>query len=91
LDFRLLDIVGVLTVDLEKALMREDAGVLLGVTRPKEGVILPFDPDGVTRPPREEATEEGRWIAPTPTVGADSLVVATKTPQLGGHVKYCLL
>jgi hypothetical protein len=84
--------------------MREDDGVVPGVTRPNKGVILPLESDGVmrplcrdverdgvARPPREEATEDGRWIAPTPTVGAESLVVATKTPQLGGHVKYCLL
>jgi len=93
-----------LTVDLENALIREDDGVVPGVIRPNEGVTLPLEPDGVTRPlcidvetdgvarpPREEATEDGRWIAPAPTVGAESLVVATKTPQLGGHVKYCLL
>jgi len=92
-----------LTVDLENALMREDDGVVPGVIRPNEGVTLPLEPDGVTRPlcidvekdgvarpPREEATEDGRCVAPTPTVGAESLVVATKTPQLGGHVKYCL-
>ena len=104
LNFRLLEIVGVLTVDLEKVLMREDAGVVFGVTRPKEGVTLPFEPDGVVRPlgmdverdgvarpPREEATEDGRRDAPMPTVGADNLVVATKTPQLGGHEKYGLL
>ena len=36
LDFRLLDIVGVFTVELEEILVREDAGVcvVLGVTRP---------------------------------------------------------
>jgi hypothetical protein len=104
LDFRWLDIVGVLTVDLERAIIREDAGVVLGVPRPNEGVTFPFEPDGVTRPPvtdverdgvvrppREEATEDGRRTAPTPTVGVESLVVATKTPQFGGHGKYCLL
>lgn len=47
--------------------------------------------EGVTRPPREEVTEDGRRAAPTPTVGADNFVVATKTPQFGGQVKYCLL
>lgn len=55
-----------------------------------DGVIRP-DMEGVVRPPREEATDEGRLTAPGPTVGADSFVVATKTPQLGGHEKYCFL
>jgi hypothetical protein len=83
--------VGVLTVDLDNVLMPEVAGVVLD-----EGVALPFEPDGVTRPlcidvdrdgvdrpPREEVTEDGRRMAPTPTVGAESFVMATKTPQLG--------
>lgn len=41
--------------------------------------------EGVTRP---EATEGG--LAPKPTVGEESLVVATKTPHMGGQEKYCL-
>jgi hypothetical protein len=55
-----------------------------------DGVIRP-DMEGVVRPPREEATDEGRWTAPGPTVGGESFVVATKTPQFGGHEKYCFL
>lgn len=57
-----------------------------GVTRPER--------EGVTRPPpppREEATDEGRMYAPGPTVGAESLLVATKTPHLSGQAKYALL
>ena len=67
-----------------------------GVVRPfgidieVEGVMRP-DIDGVARPPREEATEDGRRTAPTPTVGGESFVVAIKTPQLVGHEKYCFL
>jgi hypothetical protein len=68
-----------------------------GVTRPLEidtdGVMRPpmlDDAEGVIRPLRDEATEEGRYWDPGPTVGADNLVVATKTPHLGGQVKYCL-
>ena len=66
-----------------------------GVIRPKEfdGVIRPLlreiGADGVTRPLREEATDGGRKLGPT--VGADNLADATKTPQLGGHVKYRFL
>jgi hypothetical protein len=48
-----------------------------------EGVNRP-DKEGVTRPPLEEATDGGR---PGTTVGADSLVVATKTPHLSGQEK----
>lgn len=55
-----------------------------------EGVILP-ELAGVARPPREDATEEGRGTAPGRTVGADSFEVATKTPHLSGHEKYCFL
>jgi len=47
LNFRWLDMVGVLTVDLDSDLIREDAGVVLGVIRPN---VLSFEPDGVTRP-----------------------------------------
>ena len=66
-----------------------------GVFRPlpmegrAEGVIRPdAEKEGVMRPLRTDATDDGRDI---PTVAADSFVKATKTPQLGGHVKYCLL
>ena len=66
-----------------------------GVFRPlpreviAEGVILPdAEKDGVMRPLRTDATEDGLDI---PAVAADNLVDATKTPQLGGQVKYCLL
>ena len=54
-----------------------------------DGVILPeAEKEGVILPLRTDATEDGlEW----PTVGADNLVDATKTPQFGGHVKYCFL
>lgn len=65
-----------------------------GVVRPVEAdgvmrelVLNDMEVDGVVRPPREDATEDGRWTAPGPTVGGESFVVATKTPQLGGHEK----
>ena len=68
-----------------------------GVFRPlpkegrAEGVILPdAEKEGVIRPLRLEATDEGREKE-IPTVAAESFVDATKTPQLGGHEKYCLL
>jgi hypothetical protein len=63
-----------------------------GVTRPVEtdGVILP-DIEGVVRPLRDEATEDGRDIIPIRTAGGDSFPEATKTPQLGGQEKYCIL
>lgn len=71
-----------------------------GVTRPlAAGVILPFEIDGVVRPPSEDgglpddgvtrpASTEGGLLA-TPAVAVLSFVVATKTPQRGGQVKYC--
>lgn len=67
-----------------------------GVTRPLEygvyraefdGVTRPEEYEGVTRPPPDEATLDGRDIAPTPTVGAESFAEATNTPHLGGHTK----
>ena len=68
-----------------------------GVLRPfaltdveKEGVILP-DNEGVTRPLRLEATEEGLEIDVEPTVGEESLEAAMNTPQFGAHVKYRFL
>lgn len=74
-----------------------------GVTRPlAAGVILPFEIDGVVRPPSEDgglpdedgvarpASTEGGLLV-TPAVAALSFVVATKTPQCGGQVKYCFL
>jgi hypothetical protein len=103
LAFPWLETVGVLTVDLDIALIRDCAGVTLGVTRPRtDGVTRPLDADGVTRPlciddeveeaympekegvvrpPRDDATEEGRWIPPARTIGVDNFVVATKTPR----------
>lgn len=57
-----------------------------------DGVICPdIDIAGVTRPPRADATEDGRGIAPGPTVGGESLTMETKTPQFSGHGKYCFL
>lgn len=55
-----------------------------------EGVMRP-DRAGVTRPPREDTTEGGRDTAPTPTVGGESLEMATNTPQLTGQEKYSFL
>ena len=55
-----------------------------------EGVILPEN-EGVVRPLRLEATEEGREIGACPTVGDESFEAAMKTPQLGGQVKYRFL
>lgn len=81
--------------------------LLAGVTRPLDGVIRPLlkldrvlvvllnEVEGVIRPlcdaSRRPLTDGGLWTAPGPTVGAESLVVATKTPQLGGQEKYCFL
>ena len=47
--------------------------------------------EGVWRPLREEAADDGRWTDQRFTVGIDNLAVDTKTPQLGGHTKYCFL
>ena len=55
-----------------------------------DGVIRP-ELAGVILPPRVDATDEGRCIAPGPTVGDESFVVAMNTPQLSGHEKYCFL
>lgn len=55
-----------------------------------DGVVLP-EFAGVDLPPREEATDEGRGTTLGPTVGADSFVVATNTPHLFEHEKYCFL
>ena len=72
---------------------------LTGVTRPldNEGVFLPLDTEdaelgirpveGVSRPLRTDATDDGRDELPGPTVGAESLSAPMKTPQAGGHVK----
>lgn len=81
-------VVGFFAADLDNSFKRgRGACVVLGVIRPRcEGVTRPLD--GVIRPPRDEATEDGRLL---PTVGADSFVVETKTPHFGGQVKYCLL
>ena len=74
-----------------------DEGVFarLGRERPAEGVektvgVTRPDMDGVIRP-REDDAEGGLTFAPNPIVGADSLVKATNTPHLGGHVKYRVL
>jgi hypothetical protein len=68
--------------------LRKEAEGVLGME--KDGVILPVNA-GVALPPRDDATDEGRCTAPGPTVGGESFVVATKTPQLSGQEKYCLL
>lgn len=86
---------GVMRPPIEGVVREVDAE---GVIRPPlvlndmevDGVFRP-EMEGVVRPPREEATEDGRWTAPGPTVGAESFVVAMNTPQLGGHEKYCFL
>jgi hypothetical protein len=57
------------------------------IAEDEDGVIRP-DMAGVTRPPRIEVTDAGRCI---PTVGGESFIVATKTPQFSGHVKYWFL
>jgi hypothetical protein len=73
-----------------------------GVTRPvddAEGVTRPFDTEGVMRPDTEgvirplrvDATDEGRDILPSRTAGEESLLKATNTPQFGGHEKYWIL
>ena len=65
-----------------------------GVMRPTlmeygtEGVTRPEN-EGVIRPPRDDATDDGRQFGPT--VGGESFVAATKTPQSGGHAKYRFL
>jgi len=56
----------------------------------KDGVIRP-ELAGVVLPPRVDATDDGRCMAPRPTVGDESFVVAMNTPQLSGHEKYCFL
>lgn len=69
-----------------------------GVTRPLgiEGVFLLLDKvdmefgmrlEGVSRPSRMEATEDGRDILPGPTVGAESLSALMNTPHAGGQAK----
>ena len=82
---------GVIRPDIAEGYFLSAKGVILpnefdGVIRP-----LPSDmvADGVTRPLREEVTDGGRKLGPT--VGADNLADATKTPQLGGHMKYRFL
>lgn len=57
----------------------------------EDGVTLPDTSEGVMRPLRLEATDAGREMEPGCTVAADNLVVATKTPQRGGQVKYRFL
>lgn len=41
----------------------------------------------MTRPSLDEATLVGRDVTPGPTVGEESLAVATNTPHLGGQTK----
>lgn len=53
-------------------------------------MILPVN-EGVTRPLRVDATEEGLETDPDPAVGVESLEDVMKTPQFGGHVKYRVL
>ena len=55
-----------------------------------EGVIRP-ELAGVILPPRADVTDDGRCMAPGPTVGDESFVVAMKTPQLSVHEKYRFL
>lgn len=47
--------------------------------------------EGVMRPFRVDATEDGRDVLPWLAVGAESLFAKMKIPQLGGHTKYCFL
>lgn len=72
-----------------RPLDKESEGVLRPfalIEEDKEGVTLP-DTDGVTRPLRIDATEDGRELDPTPVVGEESLEAAMKTPQFGGQKK----
>lgn len=90
---------GVIRPDSPNGLVLLSCGVTLpneveGVIRPTlmengaEGVTRP-ETEGVIRPPRDDATDGGRPFGPT--VGGESLVAATNTPQFGGHAKYCFL
>ena len=79
--------------------VRPVEGVTLPLEKLADGVREVVTKDGVTRPelagvvlpPRVDATDEGRGMAPGPTVGDESFVVAMNTPQLSGHEKYCFL
>lgn len=71
-----------------RPLDRETEGVLVFFDE-VEGVIRPELKAGVTRPLREDATDDGR--APYPTVGGEIFEEATKTPHLSAQVKYCFL
>lgn len=79
-------------------------GVTRPFDNESDGVLRPFaldevDSDGVTRPEtegvarplRDDATEEGLEIEPAPTVGGESLDAAMNTPQFGAQIKYRFL
>jgi hypothetical protein len=87
------------TQPLVAGVVRPVKGVTLPLQKEADGVREVEKNDGVIRPelagvilpPRADATDEGRCMAPGPTVGDESLVVAMNTPQLSGHEKYCFL
>lgn len=90
---------GVTRPDIRSGFVLESCGVTLpyeaeGVMRPAlmeygvDGVTRP-EIEGVTRSPRDDATDRGRQFGPT--VGGESLVAATNTPQLCEHAKYRVL
>jgi hypothetical protein len=99
------DAIEPVVIALEVASFRASDGVFgLGSPPISPGVVRPLDNDdttrleGVTRPdedgverPRRVDTEGGRGRGAEITVGADKRVDGTKTPQLGGHEKYCFL
>ena len=102
LDARRTFVAGVVpgvTQPLVAGVVRPVEGVTLPLEKVADGVREAEKNDGVIRPelagvvlpPRDEATDEGRCMAPGPTVGDESFVVAMNTPQLSGHEKYCFL
>ena len=101
LDARRTFVAGVVpgvTQPLIAGVVRPVEGVTLPLEKVADGVREVAKNDGVIRPelagvilPRVDATDEGRCMAPGPTVGDDSFVVAMNTPQLSGHKKYCFL
>lgn len=87
----------ILPVEFEGVTRPPAEGVILPLEKEPEGVRDPELRDGVAFPeflelagaplcvPLRDATEEGRSTAPGPTVGCDSLVVATNTPHFSGQ------
>jgi hypothetical protein len=92
-------VAGVVTQPIVTGVVRPVEGVTLPLEKVADGVREAVKNDGVIRPelagvilpPRADATDEGRCMAPGPTVGDESFVVAINTPQLSGHKKYRFL